>query len=130
MTAPTVETTAPDESVETAGRGGVATLFFTFGLFGGFVLVLGFVLSLVEGSLATQHPWPSPGAIARDLLARRSEGLIGLGLALLLLLPVVRNLSIAYVLIRRRQRRATLLTLLGLLAMVALYVLLQIRSGA
>lgn len=128
MSAPSTETRATtDQSVETAGRGGVATLLLAFGLVGGLVVVLGFVLAFVEGNLAAEHPWPTPSAIARDLAAGKSGGFIGLGLALLLLLPIVRNSSIAWVLLRRRQRMAALLALLGLLVMIGLYALLALR---
>lgn len=122
--------TTTDSSVETAGRGGVAGIFLAFGLFGGFVVVAGLVLALIEGSLAAEHPWPAPAVLVRDLGALKSAGIIELGLALLLLLPIVRNLAIVTVLVRRRQRQAALLALAGMLAMVALYVLLTLRGPA
>lgn len=117
----------PDESVETAARGGVATLFLTFGLSSGLVVVLGLVLALVEGRVSAEHPWPRP-ALLHDVLALESEGVIGLGLVLLLLLPIVRNVSVVYVLLRRRQRPAALLALVGVAALLLLYAFLSLRD--
>lgn len=119
--------TAPDHSVESSGRGGVSTVFVSFGLLGGLTVVLGFVLSLAEGATGAEHPWPRLSLLG-DVIALRSEGVIGVGLALLLLLPVVRNVAVVSVLVRRRQWRAALLALVTMAAMLALYAFLSLRE--
>src|SRR5690606_24358879 len=119
----------PDDSVETAACGGVATLFLAFGLFAGLVVVVGFVLAFAEGTLHAVHAWPRPSALLRDLKALCSDGVLGLGLALLLALPIVRNVAVSVVLLRRRQRRAAALALVTTLVLIALYAFLTLRGA-
>lgn len=109
---------------ESDGFPPVARVFFSFGLLGGGVVALGLLLALFEGSVRALFAWPSLRALWHQLSSFAAEGVLGLGLALLLLLPIVRNVAVIVAMLRRRQVPAAILALVVVLLLVALYTYL------
>lgn len=103
----------------------VARVFFASGLLGGGVVALGLLLALLEGSVRALFAWPSLRELWHHLSSFTAEGVLGLGLALLLLLPIARNVAVVVAMLRRRQVPAAALALLVVLLLVALYTYLS-----
>lgn len=110
-------------------RARVATLFFGFGVSACVVVVVGLLLALLEGAALAAFSWPSPRRLAQDVVALSPDGVLSLGLFLLLLLPLVRNTSVMVALLRQGKRTAALLALVVIIALAALYLSLSLTAA-
>lgn len=115
-----------DEIVDPPARRRVANVFFGFGLLACLVVVTGLVLALFEGSASAVFAWPTPRQLLRDVASFSSVGVLGLGLLLLLLLPIVRNATVMLVLLRSGNRRGALLAFAVALVLGGLYASLSL----
>jgi hypothetical protein len=102
------------------GHPKVALVFLVAGLLAGLVLGMGLVLALVEGDVRAPFVQPAFGELS-------ARGLLSWGLALLLALPLVRNVAVLAAAMQRGRRGAAALALLVLAALLALYAWLALR---
>lgn len=95
----------------------VARVFLLTGLLGGLVLAVGLVLALLEGDVRAPFVAPTLQGLSR----LEPPAVLTLGLAILLALPLVRNVAVILVTLRRDRPAPAMLAFLVLLTLLTLY---------